>query len=162
MRRMHSNGVLNSPRHHLLIPYLRSFFPYPSFTIKGTHIVPRSYVTDRAPIVAEDIKQREDRSRATGGIGCAVILIQCGGISQVMPVEVDPPSKISWDMRDDWAEVLKHFVESGRTDFKPVSTTARGCVFRFPPPSVLTLLPIIQGFISGERSKHSPPLMSRR
>jgi hypothetical protein len=43
-----------------------------------------------------------------------------------MPVEVDPPSKISWDMRDDWARVLHHFVESGRTDFQPISTTSRG------------------------------------
>ena len=30
-----------------------------------------------------------------------------------MPVEVDPPAKISWDVRDDWADVLDHFVEAG-------------------------------------------------
>ncbi len=45
-----------------------------------------------------------------------------------MPVEVDPPAKISWDERNDWAEVLAHFVDSGRADFKPISTTARGSV----------------------------------
>lgn len=45
-----------------------------------------------------------------------------------MPVEVDPPSKITWDSRDDWAQVLSHFIESGRTDFKPISTTSRGWV----------------------------------
>jgi hypothetical protein len=45
-----------------------------------------------------------------------------------MPVEVDPPAKISWDERNDWAEVFAHFVDSGRTDFKPISTTTRGLV----------------------------------
>ena len=55
-----------------------------------------------------------------------MIIIQCGGISQVMPVEVDSPSRISWDTREDWCDVLTHFVDSGRTDFKPISTTTRG------------------------------------
>lgn len=96
------------------------------FSIAGTRIVPRSYVTSHDPLVAADIDRREERCRKSGGIGTLVILVQCGGISQVMPVEVDPPSKITWDSRDDWAEVLRHFVESGRTDFKPISTTARG------------------------------------
>ena len=97
-----------------------------SFTIKGTHIVPRSYVTDNDPLVGADIQRREDRCRRGGGIGTAVILIQCGDISQVMPVEVDAPSKISWDSRDDWSDVLRHFVDAGRIDFKPISTTPRG------------------------------------
>lgn len=99
------------------------------FSIAGTRIVPRSYVTSHDPLVAADIDRREERCRKSGGIGTLVILVQCGGISQVMPVEVDPPSKITWDSRDDWAEVLRHFVESGRTDFKPISTTARGVVY---------------------------------
>lgn len=94
--------------------------------MKGTHIVPRTYVTDNDPLVADDIRRREDRCRKSGGIGTAVILVQCGEISQVMPVEVDSPNRISWDSRDDWADVLAHFVESGRTDFKPISTTSRG------------------------------------
>ena len=47
-------------------------------------------------------------------------------MSQVMPVECDSPAKITWDTRDDWPEVLRHFVDAGRTDFKPISTTARG------------------------------------
>ena len=96
------------------------------FSIKATHVVPRTYVTDNDPLVGEDIRRREDRCRKNGGIGCAVILIQCGDISQVMPVEVDSPSRISWDTRDDWADVLRHFADAGRTDFKPISTTARG------------------------------------
>lgn len=99
------------------------------FSVAGTHIVPRSYVTSHDPLVATDIDRREERCRRSGGIGTLVILVQCCGISQVMPVEVDPPSKITWDPRDDWPEVLRHFVESGRTDFKPISTTARGSVF---------------------------------
>jgi len=99
------------------------------FSVAGTHLVSRSYVTSRDPLVAADIQRREERCRRNGGIGTAVVLIQCGSISQVMPVEVDPPSKISWDSRDDWAEVLRHFVESGRTDFKPISTSARGTYY---------------------------------
>ncbi|KAG2364593.1 hypothetical protein BDR07DRAFT_1401250 [Suillus spraguei] len=99
------------------------------FSVANTHIVSRTYVTSHDPLVAADISRREERCRRSGGIGTLVILVQCGGISQVMPVEVDPPSKISWDSRDDWAEVLRHFVESGRTDFKPISTTARGVVY---------------------------------
>jgi len=100
--------------------------PTNRFVIKGTHIVPRTYVTSRDPLVAADIQRREERCRRAGGIGTAVVLIQCGGVSQVMPVEVDPPSKISWDERNDWADVLAHFIDSGRSDFKPISTTARG------------------------------------
>jgi len=96
------------------------------FSLKGTHLVARTYITDRDPLVADDIKRREDRCRQSGGIGCAVILIQCGSISQVMPVEVDPPSRISWDSRDDWATILGHYVNSGRTDFVPTSSSSRG------------------------------------
>jgi hypothetical protein len=92
--------------------------------VKGTHIVPRTYVTD--PQVADDIRRREERCRQIGGIGCAVILLQCGAISQVVPFEVDRPSTISWVSEDNWAEVLVHFVESGRTDFKSFSAPARG------------------------------------
>jgi hypothetical protein len=99
------------------------------FTIKSTHIVPRTYVTSRDPLVAADIQRREERCRRAGGIGTAVVLIQCGAVSQVMPVEVDAPAKISWDERNDWADVLARFVDSGRSDFKPISTTARGVYY---------------------------------
>ncbi|KAJ7157645.1 hypothetical protein C8R43DRAFT_997222 [Mycena crocata] len=97
------------------------------FSIAATHVVPRTYICD--PLVIADIQRREERCRHNGGIGTAVIIIQCGGISQVMPVEVDPPSKISWDTRDDWAHVLHNWVESGRTDFQPISTTSRGVYY---------------------------------
>ncbi|KAH9885789.1 hypothetical protein C8Q73DRAFT_717055 [Cubamyces lactineus] len=103
--------------------------PLRRFSIKATHIVPRTYVTDNDPLVGQDILRREERCRKSGGIGCAVVLIQCGEISQVMPVEVDSPSRITWDTREDWPQVLQHFVESGRTDFKPISTTARGTFY---------------------------------
>ncbi|PFH50036.1 hypothetical protein AMATHDRAFT_48235 [Amanita thiersii Skay4041] len=97
---------------------------YRRFSIKATHIVPRSYIRDS--LVCEDIQRREDRCRRAGGIGALVVIIQCGAVSQVMPVEVDPPAKITWDVREDWPAVLHHFVESGRTDFKPISTVANG------------------------------------
>jgi hypothetical protein len=121
----------SDPNRQCVISLASSFLPssHPStcrFVVKGTHIVPRTYVTSRDPLVAADIQRREERCRRAGGIGTAVVLIQCGAVSQVMPVEVDPPAKISWDERKDWAEVLAHFVDSGRADFKPISTTARG------------------------------------
>ena len=83
--------------------------------------MPRTYVTSWG-----DIQRREERCRRAGGIGTTVVLIQCSVVSQVMLVEVDSPAKISWDERNDWAEVLAHFVDTGRSDFKPISTTARG------------------------------------
>ncbi|KAG5645092.1 hypothetical protein DXG03_006906 [Asterophora parasitica] len=97
---------------------------YRRFSVSSTHIVPRNYIRD--PLVISDIQRREERCRHSGGIGTLVIIVKCGGQSQVMPVEVDPLSKISWDTREDWATVLHHFVDSGRTDFKPISTTSRG------------------------------------
>lgn len=102
---------------------LRSLY---RFAVSGTHIVPRTFVTSQDPLVAADIQRREDRCRRNGGIGCCVVLIQCDGINQVMPVEVDPPASIAWDIRDDWEDVLEHFVDSGRPDFKPICTTPMG------------------------------------
>jgi len=99
------------------------------FLIKGTHIVNRTFVTSRDPLVAADIQRREERCRRAGGIGTAVVLIQCGAVSQVMPVEVDAPARIPWDERNDWQAVLAHYVDSGRTDFKPISTTSRGVYY---------------------------------
>ncbi|KAI0278927.1 hypothetical protein BGY98DRAFT_971218 [Russula aff. rugulosa BPL654] len=96
--------------------------PNRQFAIKGTHIVPRTYVTSRDPLVAADIQRREERCRRAGGSARR-------SVSQVMPVEVDPPAKISWDERNDWADVFAHFVDSGRTDFKPISTTTRGVYY---------------------------------
>lgn len=121
----------NVRQHALLVElsYRPSADKRRQFTIKGTHIVPRAYVTGSDPLVAAEIQQRDDRCRRSGGIGAAVVLIQCGGLSQVMPVEVDAPSKITWDIRDDWEDVLHHFVESGRSDFKPISTTSRGVYY---------------------------------
>ncbi|KAF8648115.1 hypothetical protein AX16_006399 [Volvariella volvacea WC 439] len=94
------------------------------FSIVNTRIVPRSYVSD--PLVNADIQRREERCRQNGGIGTLIVVLQCHGISQVMPVEVDPPAKITWDTREDWFKVLKDFVASGRLDFLPISTTAKG------------------------------------
>ncbi|THH16876.1 hypothetical protein EW146_g3844 [Bondarzewia mesenterica] len=121
----------NVRQHALLVElsYRPTSDRHRQFVVKGTHIVPRTYVTGRDPLVAAEIQQRDERCRRNGGIGAAVVLIQCGGISQVMPVEVDPPSKITWDNRDDWDDVLRHFVDSGRVDFKPISTTSRGVYY---------------------------------
>ncbi|KAL0562891.1 hypothetical protein V5O48_019187 [Marasmius crinis-equi] len=98
------------------------------FSIAGTHTVnPRKFIRD--PLVLNDIREREERCRRSGGIGTLIIILQCNDISQVMPVEVDPPAKITWDTRDDWLQVLHHFVDEGRTDFQPISTTPRGVYY---------------------------------
>jgi hypothetical protein len=91
------------------------------FIIKGTHIVPCTYVTFWG-----DIQHCEECCHCTGGIGTTVMLIQCSMVSQVMLVEVDLPTKISWDKWNNWVEVLTHFVDTGQLDFKLILTTARG------------------------------------
>ncbi|KLO15262.1 hypothetical protein SCHPADRAFT_272433 [Schizopora paradoxa] len=98
-------------------------------TVSSTRLIPLSYIASRDPLVAQDIKRREERCRANGGIGAAVILIQCGELSQVMPAECDAPSRIPWDTREDWANILERYVEAGRTDFKPITTTSRGVIY---------------------------------
>jgi hypothetical protein len=103
--------------------------PLRRFSLSRTTLIPREYITSRDALVADDIQRREERCRAAGGIGTLVILIQCAGISQVMPVEVDAPSTISWDSRADWEAVLRKFVAEGRTDFLPISTTAKGIYY---------------------------------
>ncbi|KAF9559299.1 hypothetical protein CPC08DRAFT_723984 [Agrocybe pediades] len=97
------------------------------YSIASTHVVDKSYIRDS--LVLAEIQRRDERSRQNGGIGTLIVLIQCGGATEVMPVEVDAPSKITWDSRDDWAQVLAHFVENGRTDFKPISTTPKGVYY---------------------------------
>ncbi|KAF5368805.1 hypothetical protein D9757_012282 [Collybiopsis confluens] len=122
----------NIRQHVLVIDLVPHSQPeaYRKFSVASTRIVKRSYIDD--PLVHADIQRRDDRCRHSGGLGALVVLVQCAGISQVMPIEVDPPSKITWDNRDDWAAVLNHFVESGRTDFQPISTTSRGRVMSSP------------------------------
>ena len=56
---------------------------YLRFSVKATHIVSRSYVTDNDQLVAADIQRREERCRQRGGIGTVVVILQCGDISQV-------------------------------------------------------------------------------
>jgi hypothetical protein len=93
------------------------------FTISSIDLVPRSVLERADSVVVEDILRREDRCRRAGGIGVAVVLLQCGLVSQVMPIEVDPPSKIAWDTREDWEQLLRMYVDAGRTDFRaPISS----------------------------------------
>lgn len=99
-----------------------------SFVVASARLVSRSLVESYDPLVAEDIARRESRCRKSGGIGCAVVLVQCGPTSQVMPVECDSPARIAWDTRDDWTAILERYVEAGRVDFQPITTTARGYV----------------------------------
>ncbi|KIM73348.1 hypothetical protein PILCRDRAFT_802801 [Piloderma croceum F 1598] len=99
--------------------------PSRRFSVAGTHLVSRSYVTDKDPIVTVDIQRRDERCRHNGGIGTVVILVQCGSVSQIIPVEIDSPSKTSWDMRVDWAEILYHSIESSNKDSEPIAASAR-------------------------------------
>lgn len=95
------------------------------FSLRGTHFVPRTYLSQYAdPLIVEDVHRREERSRRAGGIGCAVVLLQCGNMAEVMPVEVDHPAKLTaWEVREDWEEVLEWYVSSGRGDFTPPLVT---------------------------------------
>lgn len=88
---------------------------------------------DSDPSMLAEIQQREARSRARGSLGVLTVIVKCGSIVQVVPVEV--PCHITWDSRDDWEPTLRKFIDEGRTDFKPISTTSRGYVF------LLTILP---------------------
>ena len=128
------------------IPYLTRAII--RFSVAATHVIPRSYIRD--PLVIADIERREERCRQSGGIGTLVIIIQCGSTSQVMPVEVDSPANLTWDSRDDWANVLSHFVESGRTDFKPISTTPTGSVCSNFIPKKRKCLSWFLGFTTDE------------
>jgi len=87
------------------------------FVVSSVQLVPKAMLSQADPVVAEDVARREERCRKAGGIGVAVVFLQCGFVSQVMPVEVDPPHKIAWDTREDWEQVLRMYTEAGRTDF---------------------------------------------
>jgi hypothetical protein len=98
-----------------------------SFSIMGTYNVPLDQcITD--PATKAEIHQREARARASGGLGALVVILQCGTVHQVMPIEIDSLNKITWDVTEDWQGILEQFVSEGRKDFKPRSTTSRGYV----------------------------------
>ena len=101
--------------------------PARRFSVIAACLVPRAtFIDQRDPLVAQDIARRDERCRRAGGIGAAVVLVQCKGISQVMPVECDAPNRITWDNRDDWSDILVRYVEAGRIDFQPITTTPSG------------------------------------
>ncbi|KAJ3569935.1 hypothetical protein NP233_g4733 [Leucocoprinus birnbaumii] len=100
------------------------------FSVAQTQILPMADVMrDVDPAVIEEMKRREARSRNSGGLGCMLLLVQCGmpGVAEFVPVEL--PRSITWDARDDWEYTLRKFVSEGRTDFLPISTTSRGIVY---------------------------------
>jgi len=92
------------------------------FGVASAELVPRSALDKTDPLIVEDVMRREQRCRRAGGIGVAVVILSCGLVSQVMPVEVDPPAKIGWDTRDDWEQVMRMYMDAGRGDFQaPIS-----------------------------------------
>lgn len=98
------------------------------FTVKQAQTTPLdTLLRDSEPTLLSELQQREARSRARGGLGALVVIVQCGGIIQVVPVEV--PCHLTWDSRDDWEPTLRKFVSEGRTDFKPISTTSHGVIY---------------------------------
>ncbi|KAF8996898.1 hypothetical protein BDQ17DRAFT_1512961 [Cyathus striatus] len=103
-------------RHHALLIELTSSPSKSKFKISQTHIVPLTYVRDA--LVIKDIQRRDERCRANGGLGAMVVLLQCGSVSQVMPVEVDRPECVGWSVRDEWEGVVRGWVESGRGEFR--------------------------------------------
>lgn len=95
------------------------------FGVASVELVPRSMLDKTDPLIIEDVMRRETRCRRAGGIGVAVVILQCGIVSQVMPVEVDPPAKIGWDTREDWEQVLRMYMDAGRGDFQAPITLRR-------------------------------------
>jgi len=96
------------------------------FKFVGAHIVPRSYLSQYAdPLIVEDVTRREERCRRQGGLGTAVVLLQCAGLCEVMPVEIDNPARLaSWEIREDWEDILEWYVTSGRANFEPPLATS--------------------------------------
>lgn len=88
------------------------------FEVSSTRLVPLSILASD-PVVCADIQRREDRSRRNGGIGTAVVLLQCARISQVMPVEVDSPAKVPWSIIPDWEDLLCRWIDCGTGSFEP-------------------------------------------
>ncbi|KAF9493304.1 hypothetical protein BDN71DRAFT_1483524 [Pleurotus eryngii] len=96
------------------------------FAFHSTQILPlASYLTD--PLILADIARRSQRSRASGGVGCLIVVLRVvpygadinalnngGEINQVVPVEVDRVEGIQWAERADWESVLREALESGR------------------------------------------------
>lgn len=90
------------------------------FHVHSTQILPLStYLTD--PLILADIARRSNRSRASGGVGCLIVILKVlgvtggeGEINQVVPVEVDRVEGIQWAERADWESVLREGLESGR------------------------------------------------
>lgn len=78
-------GISYKPLNIWFCPHVS---PLARFEVASTHLVPLSILSSD-PVVCADIQRREDRSRRSGGIGTAVVLLQCNRISQVMPVEVE-------------------------------------------------------------------------
>ncbi|KIY69354.1 hypothetical protein CYLTODRAFT_349672 [Cylindrobasidium torrendii FP15055 ss-10] len=85
------------------------------FTIAGTHIISRSYISD--PVVQQDIQRREHRARSMGGFGAMVVVLQCGGVSQVMPIEIQ--SGEQWRHNEEWSSVFHHCIEAGLEYYLP-------------------------------------------
>jgi len=96
------------------------------FKLVDTHFVPRSYLSQYAdPTIVNDVSRRESRCRAAGGIGTAVVLLQCRAMCEVMPVEIDSPARLAdWEVREDWEEILEWYIMAGRSDFKPPVSTS--------------------------------------
>ncbi|EJD36638.1 hypothetical protein AURDEDRAFT_74033 [Auricularia subglabra TFB-10046 SS5] len=90
------------------------------FKLQDHHIIPRAFLAKHAdPLVIEEVNRREARARSTGGVGCAVILVQCGNMAEVMPVEFDHPDRLPWADREDWDDVLEWSIMVGRGGFTP-------------------------------------------
>jgi len=96
------------------------------FKVVGTHFVARSYLSQYAdPLIVEDVNRREENCRRVGGLGTAVVLLQCGAMCEVMPVAIDKPSRLSdWEVREDWESILEWYIEAGSGDFVPPVATS--------------------------------------
>ncbi|KAH7106937.1 hypothetical protein BKA62DRAFT_685568 [Auriculariales sp. MPI-PUGE-AT-0066] len=94
------------------------------FSFKKAFILPREYLAQHAdPIIVDDVVRRDERCRRAGGVGTALVLLQCGGMAEVMPIELDQPSTFNaWEDREDWESILEYFTTSDRPFGPPIKS----------------------------------------
>lgn len=108
------------------------------FTFKRSFIMPRSYLAQHAdPLIVADVQRRDERCLRSGGVGTALVLLQCGALAEVMPIEMDQERVFqAWDIRDDWEDILQYFITSDRQFAPPLVSGLNIRHQRFTPNGV--------------------------
>jgi len=92
------------------------------FVFKASFIMPREYLAQHAdPIIVNDVVRRDERCKRAGGVGTALVLVQAGGMAEVMPIELDQPVTFAaWEEREDWEQIFEYFTASEKPFCPPL------------------------------------------